>query len=253
MKCVIVLPSIVPEFTQACLATVHPSLIPPSELPTPPTRPQETVTHIVNGTQWKEGRPELRLAVVYNTPEHNLGVAGSWNVGRAETLRTSADWLVVLSAAVRFGPRGGRDFLGVLSPASAKSSLIPVVEAGNGLGWHLIAFHNSLLRKIGPFDPIYSPAYFEDNDYMVRIQRAYDRDTKAPGFVGPLWPKVETDATMVEIAHGIKRSGVHIDMEGLKAKFVEKWGPDEAFRTPYNDPSLDWTYVGAPPLSVLAW
>lgn len=220
MSVVVVLPSIYAPFTRSCLLS---SQIPAAD-----------------------------VMVVDNTVE-NRGVAASWNLGRDRLLAEQKDWLVILSASIRFGPAGGLDFLHHLRYAPDDNPHgIPVIEAGGGLGWHLIGFHRTLLEKVGPFDPIFYPAYFEDNDMSVRIQRAYGVDTKAAGFAGPLWPKVPVDATLAEVAHGIKHGGVQVDMAALKAYFMRKWGPDEAYRTPFNDPTLDWTYVGPESLGVLA-
>lgn len=242
-RCVIVIPSIVPSVTADCLASLHPDIIHPDDIPRAPFGWQrEPTVHVVNGATWTDGTPDVRLVVVWNTPEKNLGVAGSWNVGVDEVLRTGADWLVVLSAAVRFGDAGGRDFLGALG--SPEYEWARVVEADSGLGWHAIAFSLGVLDLVGRFDPIFHPAYFEDNDWSVRFQRAYGRDTHAPDFLGPLWPKVPVDARLMEVAHAIKRGGVEVDMEGLRQKLIAKWGPNEEYATPYNDPELDWTFVG---------
>lgn len=242
-RCVIVIPSIHPPTTMGCLATIHPDLIDPAVMPGPPTRQRSTWVATVNGKQWTDGQPDLRLVVVWNTPEHNEGCSKAWNTGRDEALRTGADWLVVLSAAVRFGPDGGlRDFFDQLERQTGQL----VVEAGGGLGWHLIGFSREVMETVGPWDEIFTPCYFEDNEWSVRFQRIYDCDTHAPGWVGPLWPKVPVDAHLLEIAHGIKRGGVEIDMAGLRAKFHAKWGPNEEYRFPYDDPSLPLTFTGPP-------
>lgn len=243
---VAVLPSIHEPFTEACLASISPEVIDTAQIPRVSGTQREPTVTTTNGVKWTDGTPDLRLIVVWNTPTHNLGCAGTWNLGIDEVLDTGADWLWILSAGVRFGKQGGRDFLGWLADFTAARSDTLGVEAGNDLGWHSIAFPRHVLERIGRFDPIFWPAYFEDNDYSVRIQRAYDMDTRDPGFVGPLWPKVETDAKLAEVAHGIIRSGVEVNFTELQARFDVKWGPDEEYRTPYNDPELDWTHTGGP-------
>jgi hypothetical protein len=154
------------------------------------------------------------------------------------------DWLLICSAAVRFGPAGGRDLLRFLDEAHQASPRPPCVEAARGLGWHLLAFHRETLDRVGDFDPIFHPGYFEDRDWSVRFQRAHGVDSRAPGFVGPLWPKVDVDATLTEVAHGLKRGGVTVDMVGMEQRFYAKWGAQEQYATPYNDPELDWTHTG---------
>lgn len=253
MSVTIVLPSIHVPYTRACLASLDPRIVDVGLLPTPHEPQRETKVCIVNGCDWTDGHPDVRLAVIWNTPKHNLGVAASWNIGISDVLANRRDWLVILSAGVRFGPRGGRDFLGWLRDFQEERPDILGVEGGDGLGWHLLAFPRHVLERVGEFDAEAFPSYFEDNDYSVRIQRAFGRDTKDPEFQGPLWPKVTVDAHLESVAHGIKLGNVTVNFEELRRRFERKWGPDESFATPYNDPSLDYTYTGPAPIDVLAW
>ncbi len=218
MSALVVIPSIFQPYTNACLLSMR--------------------------------IPAEQVMIVDNTL-HNRGVPVSWNAGRKRVLDEGTDWLVICSAAVRFGPSGGRDFLDALSQSddrlfrAAFMNGIPVVEAGNGLGWHLIAFQRSVLERVGPFDENFSPAYHEDNDYSYRIQLSYGVDSRAPGFVGPLWPKVDIDARLVEVAHGIKQANIAVDFVALSSYYQRKWGGEsgkESYKTPFCEPdrSLDW-------------
>lgn len=183
------------------------------------------------------------VLLIDNTKE-NRGVAASWNIGVDLVIAEQYDWLIVLSAGIRFGQRGGMDFLHELLMAESL-----VVEADNDLGWHLIAFSREALERVGPFDAIlFHPAYCEDLDWSERYQRAYGLDSHAPDFEGPLWPKVPCDAVLREVAHGLKRGGVVVDLEEMRRRYHAKWGPDGTYPTPYDDPTLDWTYCGFAPL-----
>lgn len=242
-RVVIVIPSIVPDMTTACLASISSEIIDPTERPTPLTRLRDVCVKIANGCLWHDGKPDVRLVVVWNTPEHNYGVGQSWEVGRRELLRTGADWLWIVSAAVRFGPEGGQDFLNVLEYARGDAL---AVEADNGMGFHCIAFRREVLETVGPFDPIWFPAYHEDNDLSWRIQCAY---RLGPADY-PLWPKVEIDAHLTEVAHGIKHGGVTVDLAGLAELYVRKWGGvsgSERWCHPYDDDALDFTFTGPYP------
>ena len=252
MSVVAVIPSIVPLFTTECLATLSPELVDVSQIPHPdPFHQREPVLSIINGKQWTDGKPDFRLVTVWNTSEHNLGCAGSWNVGVDEALRIGADWLWIISAGVRFGKAGGTDFLECLQMYGLQDVL--GLEAGNDLGWHCIAFPRRVLERVGRFDPRFHPAFFEDNDLSYRIQLAYGIDSRSPDFRGPLWPKVEIQARLPEVAHGIIRSGVTVDFVALEKLYIAKWGnksPGETFTHPYNDDTLDLTYTGTPPVSL---
>lgn len=255
MTVVMVLPSIAHAYTHQCLATLDPTILHPDDLPGPPSGYQrDPLVCGVTSRNWVEdgrgpARPEVYSFVVWNSPEHNLGVGGSWNRGVAEVLRTGADWLWVLSAGVRFGKQGARDWLRFLNEAGRAFPRPWVIEAAGGLGWHCIAFHHDALELVGGFDPIFFPAYFEDNDWSYRYQLATGRDSRDPAFQGPLWPKVDIDARLPEVAHGIIRSGVEVDFAHLELLYRKKWGgvsPHEAWTRPYNDPELDWRHVGPP-------
>lgn len=183
-----------------------------------------------------------RLLVVDNT-KTNLGVAASWNIGARMVLDHQLDWLVVLSAGVMFGWHGGLDFLDALEA----DNVSPCLEAGDGLGWHLIGFRRETLQRVGIFDEQFF-AYSEDNEWSIRFQRVFDCDSHAPDFVGPLWPKVPVDAELAEVAHGIKRGGAVVDLEGMRELCWRKWGRNEEYRFPYDDKSLPLDYVGPPPV-----
>ncbi len=258
----VVLPSIDPETTRACLDTMH--FVDPTHIPTQldgfGTHPD---VFDASGIDWVDGKPDVRLVVVYNTPQRNAGVAGSWNIGARAMYGHGHDWLVICSAGVRFGEQGGKDFLATLRGRSARGIItIPdvleaedqarlveewqrdrprIIEAGNDLGWHLIAFHRSVLTKVGYFDENFWPAYSEDNDYSYRIQLAYGIDSRSPDFKGPLWPKVDVDASLDSVAHGILRGGVTVDFTALEDYYRSKWGapsPYETFTRPFDDPKM---------------
>ncbi len=242
MSATVVLPSIDPANTRACLDTMR--FVDPTHIPTHldgfGTHPD---VFDASGIDWVDGKPEVRLVVVYNTPQRNAGVAGSWNIGARAMYGHGHDWLVICSAGVRFGELGGREFVTQLSNLDLLLDITwpktrpRVIEADGGLGWHLIAFHRSVLNMVGYFDENFWPAYSEDNDYSYRIQLAYGIDSRAPDFVGPLWPKVDVDATLDSVAHGILRGGVTVDFMALEDYYTRKWGapsPDECFRTPFD-------------------
>jgi hypothetical protein len=171
----IVLPSIYPEWTEACLATC-----------------------------------KIQPVYLVDNTEVNIGVASSWNLGIRRMIAYDHDWLVILSAGVRFGESGGRDFMEYLMGSDD-------IAVESQLGWHLIAFSRELIEKVGYFDENFYPAYYEDLDYAWRVKLAYD-------LTPPYWPKVEVDATLAGVAHGVKKAGVRVDSEKLEAYFEKKWG-----------------------------
>lgn len=206
---VVVLPSVWPAWTDACLATMH------SEF-------------------------RARTLIVDNTVE-NRGVAASWNLGVDRLEAEHAGWLVLLSAAVRFGPPGGLDFLARLDEHPSAIA----VEAHPHFGWHCIGIAGHALRTVGRFDENFWPGYWEDNDWSHRARCVYNLDPEA-GY----WTKVPVDATDAGWGHALEHAGVVADPDALMGYYRAKWGglsPDEPWCTPYGDPGLPIDYQGPPP------
>lgn len=172
------------------------------------------------------------ILVVDNTTE-NKGVAASWNLGIDNMGR--ADWLIILSAAMRFGESGGLDFIEALEKAEDTIAL----EAGMGLGWHMIAFHKDTIEKVGRFDANFYPAYFEDIDYGHRIRLAFGN------LDPPYWGKFMVDAGIAGWGHGLSLGQIPGRGDETKAYMLEKWGDlsgAELYEHPFNDPNNSIKY-----------
>lgn len=208
MSYLIVLPSIWPPYTDACMRGLAPDL----------------ADH---------------LLVVDNTID-NLGVAGSWNVAARHVLDSNLDWLVVLSAATRFGPEGGADFIAALD---RYRNSYWVVESSAPVGWHLLAWSRSVFEQVGLFDETFWPAYGEDADMSYRIHTA-QREGIAGG-----WANERVDAWIAMQGHGCRLAKVQIDYDRAWTYYLKKWGGlsgHEMYDRPFNDPTLPLSYWPAP-------
>lgn len=193
------LPSIYPLWTRRCLDTMGPAL--------------RTLTHVVDNT------------------ETNVGVGAAWNRGIDRMQDQGVDWLVIISAAVRFGDSGGDDFLAELD---AHPDAV-AIEAGHGIGWHLIAFPRATIEAVGRFDENFF-AYEEDIDYGRRISLALVREP-------PYWTKVSVDVAIAGFSHGVDLGGVRIDNARQLAYYADKWGGSkgrETYALPFNDHPIDY-------------
>lgn len=170
---------------------------------------------------------------------HNQGVPVSWNAGISAAETYGAEWLILLSEAVEFGPAGGLDLLSLLHAAQH-----PVVHGQTG--WHCIAIRRIVWRTVGVFDPVFSPAYFEDTDYLYRMGLA---GLPSPRENGGELCQATLDLTDHGFAGTLTSGRVKVSMGEQEAKYVAKWGGvqgAEKFVNPYDNPALDWRHTGGP-------
>lgn len=181
-----------------------------------------------------------RLHVVDNSGGSNLGVSASWNQGIDRALESGADWLVIVSESIRFGDRGGHDFENGLTgewvlAACDQTCRVDPTGAGfcqGGYGWHLTALSRALIERVGHFDEVYYPAWFEDADYSYRmILTGTTHGVRLTGI----------DAHLVACEHSTAAGLVEGTFYTTRPFFDAKWGGPpghECFTHPYNDPAL---------------
>lgn len=174
---------------------------------------------------------KLDNVLAVNNTVDNIGIMKSHNLGIKRMLETDSDWLIVLSAAIRFGEPGGLDFIEELD----KRPDHLVVEAIGVNGWHLIAFSRRVIEKVGKWDENFTPYGYDDLDYSWRIQVAFGLELRSQ-----LWEKAPVDLKDMGMAHSIKKGHVESDNDKLRQYYFEKWGvvPEDdhegAYRTPFN-------------------
>lgn len=188
-----------------------------------------------------------KSTIVIDNTKYNRGVAASWNIVAREVVAKKWDYLVIVSAAMRFN-QGLEDFMTELYDKKP-------VGLDSQFGWHCIALHRFIFESIGFFDENFYPAYYEDSDFIRRMELA------EYGFAGVLnpnvpddkrLPKFEVDGECVEDAHGIKRADVHVDHMRNQNYFIKKWGAepkydsqedrDKLFFFPFNNEMLPIDY-----------
>jgi hypothetical protein len=174
------------------------------------------------------------LLLVDNTT-NNLGIMRSHNLGVDLMREHDADWLVILSAAVRFGAEGGLDFISALDRREGHA----VVNAEGLYGWHLMAFARDTIEAAGKWDENFFPYGFDDNDLAIRIHKAQP---------AAIWSGVRVDVSDTIMGHSLKLGGVRAPAPPLLLYFRQKWGdipgpPFDAYHdTPWNDPTLPVGY-----------
>jgi hypothetical protein len=169
----------------------------------------------------------------------NIGVARSWNIGARRVVEEKFDYLIILSAAIVFHS-GMDDFIERLShPYGIESQF----------SYHLIAIGRPTFERIGYFDENFHPAYYEETDFIRRIQLAHISHVVGPP---PHLPVVDVHAERQGIALTIKSGALHVDFLALAEYFTEKWGEvpeyetqeqqDKMYQHPFNDPSKPLSY-----------
>lgn len=178
--------------------------------------------------------PRDKLLLVDNTI-NNVGIMRAHNMGVDLMRARGADWLIIMSAAIRFGEKGGLDFADLLSQnpeAYIVHGATPnVVADGNAnnrvFGWHLSAFHRRMFDAVGTWDENFTPYGPDDIDLSVRIQKHF---RGAPG-----WLTLPCDVSDTTMGHSINLAGLRVDYEPQRLYFHRKWGREPGDGRPIED------------------
>lgn len=205
------------------------------------------------------------LAVDDTDPKNRMGIMKVHNFGVDKMMSDEADWLVVVSAAIRFGKSGGLDFLKTLERHSDHQVIhaaTPNVKGGlqqkpegkdqkNGIfGWHLMAINRKVFEAIGNYDENFSPYGMDDLDLSLRIRKHYGDDCK--------WDTFPVDVSDTTMSHSINLAGVKSSFPPRNSYFKRKHGRDSgdwksnSYDHPFNDPTKPLSYWPKPddPLSI---
>lgn len=198
--------------------------------------------------------PTENILTIDNTdPDRNIGCMASHNKGIEFMREKGADWLVVISPAIRFGENGGLDFIEILKQysdhqiihggsANIKGELQHTIEGGGHnkvFGWHLVAFSKVILDLAGGWDENLSPYSLCDIDMTLRIRKVM------PNVKWETYPCDVTDTTM---SHSINLSGVKAAYAPRNSYFTRKWGREggdwqnDGYEYPFNDPTRPVSY-----------
>jgi hypothetical protein len=191
---------------------------------------------------WILGGYDIAFAV---RSQHNLGVPKSWNQGVHFARAFKVEYVIIVSQSIRFDtPNGGQDFLEAIDEHGG-----PLVLCGQ-YGWKLVAVRLDVFDRVGMFDEIFTPAYYEESDFLYRMHLAglpspWYNDRKQAQFVS-----AEFAVSSAGDALAFKSGLVQLDYGAQVRKYVDKWGGqprEERWVRPYGLDRLDHTFVGDPP------
>lgn len=184
----------------------------------------------------------------------NIGFPASTNINMKKFIDLGYDWFIVCGTSIRFGSSGGLDFIEALEKSNSL-----VVEAQVVYGWHLIAFHRTIIENVGLWDENFVPYGYDDLDYSLRIQKTFN----APGIENiklddglELWTKVLIDVYDVGMGHSVKTGKVDFRPElneETREYYKNKWGLypgsgeniTNTYQSPFNNKKYDLKYFPA--------
>lgn len=185
--------------------------------------------------------PEENCLFIDDTsPAGGIGIMKGHNMGIDFMKQRGADWLIVMSAGIRFGEKGGFDFIELLEQ---HGNLHVINGAGvnresgevMAMGYHLTAFRADVFSTIGRWDENFSPYGFDDIDMMLRMTKGFGGALKADTF--------PVDMEHASRSHSIEFTEVRDKSPSTPriAYFVEKWGRHpgayqwDGWLHPFND------------------
>lgn len=161
--------------------------------------------------------------------EHNLGVAASWNILCDEIFKEH-DFALILNDDIYLGSDEGmvQAAVNFAETQSQKNTFFSSMLENNRPNFVAFLLSKEVYTTVGKFDEEFYPAYYEDDDYIVRMHHANINFMP----LNMLRPKVERNTSSIS---GVKDG--HSLVENNRLRFLAKWGsndPYQAYQTPFN-------------------
>ena len=154
------------------------------------------------------------------TMPHNLGVSGSWNLLCQTLFAKGYTHVALLNDDIIW--RKTADAIEEYIDANPNDFYL-------GLGtWCLFVIPLTTWEKVGKFDEQFFPAYFEDNDYCLRMRNDGLKRDMSPFFNPEVFRNSQTIA---------KDPTLNGNFDRNRQLFMDKWGGspgNETYKTPYN-------------------
>jgi GT2 family glycosyltransferase len=156
------------------------------------------------------GRIRLPESTVVYSPGRNMGVSASWNY----IFQHCPDWVIVANDDIELGKETLESFV-----ACAESTDAEFISSAAGATFCLFLMKHGCYSKVGGFDEVFYPAYFEDNDYHWRMKAVPIKETRvdhaAFTHVGSAWLKSMTPQERGEHDHRFRCNQEY---------YCQKWG-----------------------------
>lgn len=159
----------------------------------------------------------FEAAEIY-VPEKNLGVAASWNY-LCDRIFETCDYALILNDDIYLGKPLNK----ILSLIEKKPNFLRATP-----DWCAFIIPKKVFQKVGRFDEIFYPAYYEDKSYEYRMKLKNIPIIKTP----ELNPFIYNSSKTLE-----KDSSILQASKTNKEKYISMWGGEperEKFKNPYN-------------------
>lgn len=205
MKYLVIIPAVTESVTDKCLDLIRPEHY-------------ENILIIDNSKDGFAGKYGISFK---HFPE-NIGVARSWNIGVKKVLEDKLDYLIIMSSTVLL-KNGLDDLIKTLEDNKYEYGF------DTQIGWHLICFSRKTFEMVGLFDENFYPAYYEDSDYIRRMElMGIHCPVKREG---RRLAKVQIDATTQGTSLA-KNSGIPMNIQACLDYFISKWGDSPRYDSP---------------------
>lgn len=163
-----------------------------------------------------------RIKVI--TPGKNLGVAASWNLLCRMAFDNDFDNILLLNDDIYCG-YGTEVVLKAI-----ENSKTGIVQSFHN--WSVLLLSKKLYEKIGAFDEVFYPAYYEDSDYLYRL--------KLNGILHEVDASLNPEIALRSMTQEKNPELVNESMQANRLRYIDKWGGSpllEKYDTPYD---LKW-------------
>lgn len=165
---------------------------------------------------------------------HNLGVAGSWNLGLNMLKDEKNHLLIIANDDNRLTPIAIEEFVRLAEEYPTHGFF-----GTHGALFSFFAIRPDIaIKQVGYFDDGFYPAYFEDNDYHYRMKLAgldfiyTDKELFELGVDGAGSQTLNSEMTTVE-----DRNMITTGFKTNQSRYIAKWGGQphrEKYLSPFN-------------------
>lgn len=191
------------------------------------TRPPDHIHVIDNGGALDPkayGLPTAKLSVFQ--PGRNIGVSASWNHAH----RTISEYVVMACDDMELYPNTIEALVAAAEANPAVGYFFPEHNAHSMFGVNIL--RRWAWDKVGPYDELFYPAYFEDNDYAIRLRLA-----GVPTMAVPDCGMNHVGSATLQSFSEAEKNAHHANFDRLRMYYVQKWGGQpghERYNSPFN-------------------